>query len=170
MTASNLVKVGLNGEVLSDVTGLSINPSGFVIHGAIDETRPDAVFVLHTHTYDGMAVSCQEGGLLPIGQHAAAMYHELSYHDSEGIAVNMGERARITANLGTRNLLIFRNGLLRDGPRVGIAFRRMFNLERACQVQVRALSGRGQVISITPSGEIWSCDRAIRSLPCMRHR
>src|SRR5919106_1034366 len=49
ITASNLVKVDLDGNIVSD-TEYTINPAGFVIHSAIHLARPDAKCVLHTHT------------------------------------------------------------------------------------------------------------------------
>src|SRR5262245_33788292 len=48
ITASNLVKVDLDGNIVGD-TEYSINPAGFVIHSAVHLARPDAKCVLHTH-------------------------------------------------------------------------------------------------------------------------
>ena len=64
MTASSLVKVDCDGNILHDSTGLGINPGGFTIHSAVHMARPDVVCVMHTHTADGIAVACQEEGLL----------------------------------------------------------------------------------------------------------
>ena len=67
MTASSLVKVNLDGEIVLD-TPYFINPAGFTIHSAVHAARKDAGCVLHTHTKAGVAVSAQAGGLLPISQ------------------------------------------------------------------------------------------------------
>src|SRR5258707_13859959 len=40
ITASNLVKVDLHGNIVGD-TDYSINPAGFVIHSAVHLARPD---------------------------------------------------------------------------------------------------------------------------------
>ena len=40
ITASSLVKVTLDGEIVDDPTGLGINPAGFVIHSAIHARAP----------------------------------------------------------------------------------------------------------------------------------
>jgi ribulose-5-phosphate 4-epimerase/fuculose-1-phosphate aldolase len=142
ITASNLVKVDLAGEVLADVTGLGINPAGFVIHGAIHGARHDVQCVLHTHTPAGIAVSAQQHGLLPISLHAAPFQGRIGYHDFEGITVDMDERARLIANLGPHHALILNNhGLLTAGRTTGEALRTMLTLERACQAQVQALAG-----------------------------
>lgn len=142
ITASNLVTVDIEGNVLDDPTGLGINPAGFVIHGAIHTARPDVACVLHTHTIAGVAVSAQRDGLLPISQHAAMLHGLVAYHSSEGIAVNLDEQQRICADLGDKAALILRNhGLLTVGATVGDALQMMINLDTAARAQVAALAG-----------------------------
>lgn len=60
ISASNLVKVDIDGTLVDDPTGLGINYAGYVIHSAIHAARPDLKAVLHTHTRDGVAVSAQK--------------------------------------------------------------------------------------------------------------
>jgi ribulose-5-phosphate 4-epimerase/fuculose-1-phosphate aldolase len=150
ITASNLVKVNLEGEVLADSTGLGINPAGFVIHGAIHGARHDVHCVLHTHTPAGIAVSAQEHGLLPISLFAALFQGRIGYHEFEGLVVNMGERERLIAALGKHYALILNNhGLLTAGRSTGEALRLMLTLERACQAQIQALAGGAPLIRIS---------------------
>lgn len=82
VTASNLVKIGLDGELV-EPSEYHVNPAGFVIHGAIHEARPDAQCVLHTHTKAGCAVAAQEHGLLPLNQISMEFYNRVGYHDYE---------------------------------------------------------------------------------------
>src|SRR5688500_17008915 len=82
MTASNLVRVDLEGNK-SLASPYDINPAGFTIHSAIHAARDDAYCVLHLHTMEGIAVSCQKAGLLPISQQASIVVQSLSYHDYE---------------------------------------------------------------------------------------
>ncbi len=91
ITASNLVKVDLDGNIVSD-TEYSINPAGFVIHSAVHAARPDAKCVLHTHTVAGMAVASLEEGLLPLTQKSMRFYNRIGYHDYEGVADDLDER------------------------------------------------------------------------------
>ena len=70
VTASCLVKVDIDGEVVFDPTGIGINPAGFLIHSCIHRARPDLHAVLHTHTAAGIAVAAQRRGLLNLSQHA----------------------------------------------------------------------------------------------------
>jgi len=67
ITASSLVKVDLESRKVMP-SDYDINPAGFVIHSAIHAARQDALCVMHTHTPNGVAVSAQKNGLLPISQ------------------------------------------------------------------------------------------------------
>ena len=137
ITASSLVKVDLDGNLLSE-TDYHINPAGFTIHSAIHEVREDAGCVMHLHTPDGTAVaSCLEG-LQPLNQTAQLVIPDLAYHDYEGVALDHDERPRLQKDLGTKNAMLLRNhGTLTVGRSVASAFERMYYLERACTMQVR---------------------------------
>jgi ribulose-5-phosphate 4-epimerase/fuculose-1-phosphate aldolase len=143
ITASNLVKIDHDGKVLEDTTGLGYNHAGFVIHGAVHHARPEIQCVIHTHTRPGVAVSAMKCGLLPISQHAMRVQREVTYHDYEGIALDMDERARLARDLGTTSkAMILRNhGLLALGESVREAVEVMYFLDCACQIQVDALAG-----------------------------
>ena len=141
MRASLLVKVDLEGEVLLDPTGLGINKAGFVIHSAIHGALADAGCVMHTHTRAGVAIAAQRGGLRPVSQHAMRFHGVLSYHDYEGVALDMDERSRLVSDLGSNRAMILRHhGLLTVGRTVREAFELMYFLEMACQIQVDAQS------------------------------
>ena len=76
MTASHLVKIDYAGNIIADYDqGKLVNTAGFVIHSAIHDARKDVHCVIHTHTADGIAVSAQKHGLLPLSQHALKFYN-----------------------------------------------------------------------------------------------
>jgi ribulose-5-phosphate 4-epimerase/fuculose-1-phosphate aldolase len=143
ITASNLIKIDRGGQVVDDPTGLGYNVGGFVIHGCVHEARPEAQCVIHTHTRAGVAVSAMKCGLLPISQHAMVVQRSVTYHDYEGVALNMDERVRMEKDLGkTSKAMILRNhGLLTLGGSVPEAFELMYYLDCACQIQVDAMAG-----------------------------
>ncbi len=148
ITASSLVKVDLDGNKVLE-TEHPVNPAGFVIHSAVHEAREDAGCVLHTHTKAGIAVSAQKDGLLPISQTAMFPYVTLGYHDYEGVALNDDEKPRLVADLGSNNALILRNhGLLTTALTIADAFLLMYVLETACQIQIMAQSGGGELVRI----------------------
>jgi ribulose-5-phosphate 4-epimerase/fuculose-1-phosphate aldolase len=147
ITASSLVKIDLQGKKLQD-SPFEVNPAGFVIHSAIHAARHDARCVMHTHTQNGVAVSAQRAGLLPISQHSMFTLGSLGYHDFEGPALNDDEKPRLVADLGDKSSLILRNhGLLTVGETVAEAFVAMYYLEASCAIQVRAQAG-GELIPV----------------------
>ncbi|MFC0266891.1 class II aldolase/adducin family protein [Kushneria aurantia] len=153
VTADNLVTVDLNGELIDDPLDTGINKAGFTIHSAVHAARPDLACVLHTHSVAGVAVSCQQEGILPLNQWALQFHGRVAYHDYEGIALDHGERERLVADLGEYSIMVLRNhGMLVCGRTIGEAFRRMFNLERTCRAQL-ALQSSGAT-SCLPSEPI----------------
>ena len=143
ITASTLIKIDKDGKVLDDELGLGYNEAGFVIHGCVHEARPEVNCVIHTHTRAGVAVSAMKCGLLPISQHAQYVERMVTYHDYEGIALDMDERTRLARDLGrTSRAMILRNhGLLTLGRTVHEAWETMYYLDCACQIQIDAMSG-----------------------------
>ena len=112
ITASSLVKVDLAGKKVMD-SPYDINPAVFTIHSAIHAAREDARCVLHLHSTNGIAVSSQKCGVLPISQQSTLVLPSLGYHDYEGIALNDDEKPRLVRDLGENNFLMLRNhGLL----------------------------------------------------------
>src|SRR5439155_1641513 len=141
ITASSLVRIDVHGNSIQD-SPYPVNPAGFVNHSAIHAARHDAKCVLHTHTLNGVAVSAQRAGLLPISQHSISVLTSLGYHDFEGPALRDDEKPRLVADLGDRTSLILRNhGLLTVGETVADACVAMYYLETCCAIQVRAQSG-----------------------------
>jgi len=143
ITASNLVRIDEHGKVIDDPLELGYNEAGFVIHGCVHAARPEINCVIHTHTRAGVAVSAMKCGLLPISQHAMRVQRQVTYHDYEGIALDMDERTRMAEDLGkTSKAMILRNhGLLALGATVREAFEMMYYLDCACQIQIDAMAG-----------------------------
>ncbi|MFA5940771.1 MAG: class II aldolase/adducin family protein [Sinimarinibacterium sp.] len=150
ITASSLVKVDLAGRKVMD-SPCEINPAGFTIHSAIHAAREDAHCVMHTHSLNGVAVSAQKNGVLPISQQSTLVLASLAYHDYEGIALRDDEKPRLVADFGDKTFLMLRNhGLLTVGTSAADAFLAMYVFEAACMIQVRAQAGGGELISVNP--------------------
>lgn len=146
VTASNLVKVDLEGNVLPP-SKYGINPAGFTIHSAIHAAREDVHVALHLHSDAGVAVAAQKDGLLPISQLAMNIMSDVSYHDYEGLALVEDEKARLVADLGEKNTMILRNhGTLSVGSHPFQAYLRIYILERACKIQTMAQSGGAELV------------------------
>ncbi len=117
ITASSLNKVDLAGNILAkpDFGELGfgqidygINRAGYVIHSAVHEARPEVACVIHMHSWESMAVSALECGLLPITQ-TAMRFLRIGYHDYQGVVLDATEKASLLADLGQGEALILRN-------------------------------------------------------------
>lgn len=152
VTASSLIKVDLNGNPV-EPTPFITNPAGFTIHSALHMGREDAQAVMHLHTPHGQAVAAHAEGLLPLTQTAMLVRGDIAYHDYEGVAVDLDERARLVADLGDKEAMILRNhGTLAVGASVGECFIKLYYLERACQAQVMALTAGERHVNNPPQG------------------
>ena len=150
VSASNLVKVDLDGRKVLD-TAYDINPAGFTIHSAIHAAREDAHCVFHIHSPNGVAVSAQKDGLLPLSQQSIFVLGSLGYHDYEGVALRDDEKPRLVADLGAHRHLILRNhGLLTVAGTVPDAFQQLYNFERTCEIQIKAQAGGGGLVPVDP--------------------
>jgi len=165
ISASTLVKVTLEGDVVEDPTGSGINRAGYVIHSAVHRARPDVGCVMHTHTQSGIAVAAQEHGLLPLSQHAMRFWNGIAYHDYEGLALDLDEQTRLVRDLGNHQAMILRNhGLLVCGESVAQSFDLMYYLERACRIQVSAMAGDAK-LRVPPPAVAEKTARQFKGLP-----
>ncbi len=141
ITASNLVKIDLHGNIVGDQTS-RVNVTGFAIHGAVHAARAIAMCVMHLHNENGVAVGMHQAGLLPLSQHAMRFYRQIGYHDYEGLALSALEQTRLIEHLGDHPAMLLRNhGTLTCGRTIAEAYVLMDTLDKACAFQLKAQSG-----------------------------
>jgi ribulose-5-phosphate 4-epimerase/fuculose-1-phosphate aldolase len=147
VTASNLVKIDLQGKVL-DGSPHPVNPAGFTVHAALHDGLPDAHCVMHTHTTAGIAVACTQGGLAQNNFYSAQLHELVAYHDFEGITIHADEAPRLLKNIGDKPVVILRNhGLLAWAKTLPLAFVQLWTLQRACDIQM-AQAAMGSAIMV----------------------
>ena len=113
--------------------------------------REDAKCVLHVHSLNGIAVSAQPKGVLPISQQSIFVLSSLAYHDYEGVALRDDEKPRLVRDLGAKSFLMLRNhGLITVGDNIPDAFLLLYLFESACAIQVRATQAGGELIHVDP--------------------
>jgi ribulose-5-phosphate 4-epimerase/fuculose-1-phosphate aldolase len=148
IAASNLVKIDLDGNILSD-SRWPINPAGLAPHAAVHRNIDNAHCVMHTHTTAGLAVACTKSGLSMTNFYSAQLYGKVAYHDFEGITVNPDEGPRMLKSMGGKPILVLRNhGLLAWGETLPQAFAYLWLMQRACEIQVACKSMGDALIDI----------------------
>jgi ribulose-5-phosphate 4-epimerase/fuculose-1-phosphate aldolase len=160
VSASNLLKVSLDGEVLEG-EGAMYNPTGYVIHGNIYAKRPDLNAIFHLHTHASVALSAMPEGLLPISQWALHFYESIAYYDYDSLTLDSSQAPGLVTALGQKKVMLMRNhGMLTSGSTLHEAMFYTHHLEQACRVQ--AMSARSSVDWVMPSES--TCRRAHRDL------
>lgn len=138
--SDDLLHMDINGRPLR-TSKHPANAAGFVIHSAIYSRRDDIGCVIHSHSAASVAVSALADGLLPLSQSAMEFYGRISYHEYEGLAIDMRERETLARDLGRNHAMILRNhGVIVTGATVPAAFERLYYLEQACKIQLQAMA------------------------------
>jgi ribulose-5-phosphate 4-epimerase/fuculose-1-phosphate aldolase len=141
VTASSLLKVDFDGNVLTDTDVKTIKGGALIIHAGLLKHRPDINATLHTHTVSGMGVAAHKFGLLPINQHALRFYGEMKYHEFEGFEFDHEMTPKLVRDLDGGSYMILRNhGVLVCGTSVAGCVVDHHWLEMACRGQIAALA------------------------------
>ena len=141
VTASSLLKVDFDGNVVTDTDVRTIKGGALIIHAGLLKARPDLNATLHTHTVAGMGVAAHKFGLLPINQHALRFYGEIKYHAFEGFEFDADMTPKLVRDLDGGLFMILRNhGVLICGSGVAACAVNHHWLEMACQGQIAALA------------------------------
>lgn len=149
ITASNLVRIDIDGNIVDDDCPFTINPAGYTIHSAVHQARHQEMCVFHLHTNELISVSSLKNGLLPLSQYSMFALASMSYHNYEGLAVNDAEKRRLQQDLGQADFMLLRNhGGLTLGKTIGDAFMHMYDLTRACQVQCQIQATGAEAILV----------------------
>jgi ribulose-5-phosphate 4-epimerase/fuculose-1-phosphate aldolase len=138
ITASSLVKMDMQGNVLGDDKG-RFNAAGFTIHSGVYKARPDAGCVLHTHTRAGAGISLIRHALRPISQDALHVLDDVVYHEY-GVPATQEECDALGRSLagGGGCVVLLNHGLLTLGETIAGAVMRLYMLERACELELIA--------------------------------
>ena len=141
VTASNLLTLDAAGKILEGEG--EFEKTAFYIHSRIHLANPNAACVLHTHMPYATALTLTEPGRLEmVEQNALRFVDDIAYDDEyNGLVVDNAEGDRLARVLGTKRVMFLANhGLIVAGQSVAEAFDLMYYLERACRLQVLALS------------------------------
>ena len=148
ITASSLIKLDFDGNLIGEQG--SFNNAGFTIHSGVYKARPDANCVTHTHTRAGAGVSMIEKGLRPISQDALQVYDDIAYHPY-GVPATVEECEALGRTCQDGSCVVLMNhGLLTFGPTVPGAYMRLYNLERACELELIARQMNTEPVLIEP--------------------
>ena len=141
VSASNLLTLDAGGTILEGEG--DFEKTAFYIHSRIHLANENAACVLHTHMPYATALTLTEPGRLEmVEQNALRFVDDIAYDDEyNGLVVDNAEGDRLARALGSKRVMFLANhGVIVVGRTVAEAFDLMYYLERACRLQVLALS------------------------------
>jgi ribulose-5-phosphate 4-epimerase/fuculose-1-phosphate aldolase len=151
ITASSLLVCDFDGHVLAG-DGVP-EATAFFIHARLHRLKPRIRVALHTHMPNATALSLLEGPpLLWLGQTALKFYGRTAVDETyNGLALDNAEGDRIAQAMGDADIVFLKNhGVMVTGPNIAEAWDDLYYLERAAEVQLKAMSAGRPLKSIPP--------------------
>src|SRR5260221_9606379 len=141
ITASKLLICDFHGNVVAGAG--KPEATAFYIHGRLHLNNPRARAAFHAHMPHATALSMVEGEpLVWAGQTALKFYGRTAVDDNyQGLALDTDEGDRIASAMGDADIVFLKNhGVMVIGPSIAEAWDDLYYLERAAEVQLRAMS------------------------------
>jgi ribulose-5-phosphate 4-epimerase/fuculose-1-phosphate aldolase len=151
ITASNLLICDFHGNVISGDG--QPEATAFYIHARLHLHKPNAVAAFHTHMPNATALAMIEGEPLAwAGQTALKFYGRVAVDEEyNGLALDNTEGDRIAATMGHADIVFLKNhGVMVTGSSIALAWDDLYYLERAAEVQLKAMSTGRPLKKIDP--------------------
>lgn len=151
ITASSLLICDFAGRVLMGEG--RPEDTAFFIHAQLHRLHPRATAAFHTHMPNATALCMLEGEpFVWAGQTALKFHGRLAVdEDYQGLALNHAEGERIARAAGDADVLMLKNhGPLVLGPSIAEAWDDLYFLERAAEVQLKAMASGRPLKAVAP--------------------
>ncbi|MCR5942676.1 aldolase [Ochrobactrum sp. XJ1] len=141
ITASQLLICDYDGNVVAGEG--KPEATAFFIHAQLHKALPRATAAFHTHMPNATALSMLEGEpFIWAGQTSLKFYGRTAVDENyNGLALDNAEGERIANTIGDADIVFMKNhGVMVLGPTIAEAFDDLYYLERAAEVQVKAMA------------------------------
>ena len=129
------------------------DPTAWHLHAQLHQALPQARCILHTHMPHATALAClKDFEFLMLDQNACRFHQRIAYdRDYAGMAFEASEGQRVARLMGPGKSVLFmgNHGVMVVAPTIAQAFDELYYLEKACQLQVLALS-TGRPLALVP--------------------
>lgn len=152
ITASSLLVCDFNGNVVAGDG--KPEATAFYIHARLHMKLPRAKAAFHTHMPYATALSMIEGEPLAYAGQTSLKFYGRTAIDSDynGLALDEREGDRIASAMGDADIIFMRNhGVMVLGATIADAWDDLYYLERAAEVQVKAMSTGRPLIKVDPA-------------------
>lgn len=152
VTASSLLICDFDGNVLAGDG--APEASAFYIHARIHKAIPRARAAFHTHMPNATALSMLDQPPFDWSVQSSLKFYGRTAFDQNynGLALDEAEGDRIASTIGDADIIFMQNhGVMTVGPTIAQAWDDLYFLERAAEVQVKALSTGRRIKPIDPA-------------------
>ncbi|MEX0694273.1 MAG: aldolase [Rhodospirillales bacterium] len=152
ITASSLLVCDFHGNVVEG-DGMP-EATAFYIHARLHLRRPACRAAFHTHMPNATALAMLEGEpLVWAGQSALKFYGRTAVDENyNGLALDTDEGDRIADAMGDNDIAFLKNhGVMVTGPSIAEAWDDLYYLERASEVQVKAMTTGRTLKPVAPA-------------------
>ncbi len=133
----NLINISLNKPLLSDLK--KINKAGYYIHKYLHLSESNPKYILHTHSYNAVAISCLKSGFITdLNQSSMRFYNSVSYFDYTGMVVDddIGANLASTTDKNTKLIILKNHGVILQSHTIEELFHLTFHFEKCAQIQL----------------------------------
>lgn len=151
ITASSILICDFHGNVV--MGSGKPEASAFYIHARLHLLKPRIRAAFHTHMPYATALSMVEGDPLVYAvQSSLKFYGRVAVDENyNGLALDEREGDRIAEAMGDADIVFMKNhGVMVNGPTIAEAWDDLYYLERAAEVQVKAMSTGRKLIPVKP--------------------
>ena len=147
--SSDFLVAGFDGHVV--LGGGEVEPSNLNIHGAIHQQVPRARAILHSHQPNITALTLLKDQTITMSsQHALRFAERIAYLGVYGDPSDTAIGGTIVDSLKTKDVLMCANhGVIISRPYLWDAFDDLYFLDRACEIQLKAMH-TGRELNIIP--------------------
>ncbi|MFP6849697.1 MAG: aldolase [Pseudomonas sp.] len=163
ITASSLLICDFAGRVLQGEG--RPEATAFFIHAQLHRLNPQATAAFHTHMPNATALCMLEGEpFIWAGQTALKFYQRLAVDENyQGLALNNAEGERIARAAGDAAVVMLKNhGPLVLGPSIAEAWDDLYYLERAAEVQLKAMASGRPLKAVAPAIASAACQQMLQ--------
>lgn len=163
VTASSLLICDFAGGVVAGEG--APEATAFYIHAQLHRLNPRARAAFHTHMPNATALCLLEGEpFVWAGQTALKFYDRLSVdEDYNGLALDYAEGERIARAAGDAAVVLLKNhGPLVLGPSIAEAWDDLYYLERAAEVQLKAMASGRPLLPVAPAIAHAACQQMLQ--------
>lgn len=144
------------------------DPTAWFLHAHLHQALPQARCILHVHAPWSLTLAClKDFEFLMLDQNACRFYGRIAYDRAyDGMALDDGEGERVAGLMEDGKSVMFmgNHGIMVVGPTVAQAFDELYYLEKAAEIQVKALS-TGQELAIIPDEIAAKAERQWNAYP-----